>query len=69
MDNGEHTSILAVFGKELLDLVSDFAVGDLDVVLGGAIVGHEGKEAIIGDIELKHKSQWTQRQAERPKPC
>ena len=51
------TSVLAVLGKELVDLIADFTVGNLDIVLGGAIVGHEGEEAVVGDIELQYFSQ------------
>lgn len=47
------TSVLAVLGEHLADLVTDLAVGKLDIVLGGSVFGHEGKEAIVGDIELQ----------------
>lgn len=30
-----------------MDLSADFALGDLDVVLGGAIVGHQVEEAVV----------------------
>ena len=46
------TSVLAILSEELADLVTDLALRDLDVVLGGAIVGHEREETVIGDIEL-----------------
>lgn len=48
----ELTGVLLVLGEELLDLVTSFTVWDLDVVLGVTVVGHEGKETIISDIEL-----------------
>lgn len=46
------TGVLALLSEELVDLVTNLAIGNLDVVLGGAIVGHEGKETIIGNVEL-----------------
>ena len=46
------TGVLAVLGEQLADLVANLAVGELDVVLGGAVVGHEGEETVIGNIEL-----------------
>ena len=47
------TGVLAVLGEELVDLVANLAVGELDVVLGGAVVGHEGEETVIGNVELE----------------
>lgn len=47
------TGVFAVVGEELGDLVADVAIGNLDIVLGGAIVRHEREEAIIGDVELQ----------------
>ena len=47
------TSVLAILGEELGDLVTNFAIGKLDVVLGAAgILVHEGQETIVGNIEL-----------------
>jgi hypothetical protein len=46
------TGVLAVINEELPDLVTDVAIRNLDVVLGGAIVGHEGEEAVVGDVKL-----------------
>lgn len=34
-----------------LDLLAEFALGDLDVVLGGAVAGHEVEEAVV-DVDL-----------------
>jgi hypothetical protein len=48
-----HTGVLALIGEHLGDLVANFTVGNLDVVLGGAIVGHEREEAVIGHVELR----------------
>jgi hypothetical protein len=47
------TGVLAVLGEHLVDLVTNLAVGDLDVVLGGAVIGHEGEEAVVGNVELE----------------
>ena len=50
--DGELTGVLALLGEELVDLVTNFTVGKLDIVLGGTIVRHEGKETIVLDVEL-----------------
>jgi hypothetical protein len=49
----ELTGVLLVSAEELLDLVTNFALGDFDVVLGGAILRHEGQETVVGDIKLQ----------------
>lgn len=46
------TGILSIFLKELIDLVTDFALRELDIVLGGTIIRHERKETIVGNVEL-----------------
>lgn len=46
------TGVLALVGEELVDLVTNLAIGKLDVVLGGAVVGHEGKETILRNVDL-----------------
>lgn len=46
------TGVLAILLEQLLDLVTDFILWELDIVLGVTVVGHEGEEAIVGDIEL-----------------
>lgn len=48
------TSVLGFLQEELLDLVTNFTIRKLDVVLGGAIVVHEREETIVGDVELWH---------------
>lgn len=50
------TGVLAVFLEELLDLVTDITIWNLDIVLGGAVVVHEGEETVVSDIELVHVS-------------
>lgn len=47
-----HTGILLFFGEQLVDPVTNFTFGNLDIVLGVAIVGHQRKEAIVLDIKL-----------------
>lgn len=46
------TSIFLLTTEELLDLVADFTLGDLDIVFGGAIFGHQGEETVFGDVKL-----------------
>lgn len=48
------TGILSLICKELCDLVVDFALRKLDIVLGGTIIRHERKETIVGNVELCH---------------
>ena len=48
----ELTGVLAVLVEHLVDLVTNLAIGDLDVVLGGAVVGHEGEETVVRNVEL-----------------
>lgn len=51
------TGVLAIVLEELLDLVSNLAVGKLDIVLEGAVIRHEGKEVVVGDVELERPCQ------------
>ena len=46
------TGVLAILNEKLLDLVTDFALGELDIVLGGTIIRHEGEEAVISHVKL-----------------
>jgi hypothetical protein len=48
------TGVLAILGEHLVDLVANLALGNLDVVLGGAVIGHEGEETIVGNVELEN---------------
>ena len=50
---GELTGVLAFLNEELVDLVTNLALGSLDVVLGGAVVRHEGKETILRNVDLE----------------
>jgi hypothetical protein len=56
MDTTVLTGILLVFAKELVDLLANLALRNLDIVLGSAVLGHEGEETVIGDVELAHTS-------------
>jgi hypothetical protein len=46
------TGILLVDLEELLDLLANLTFWDFDIILGGTVVGHEGQEAVISNIEL-----------------
>jgi hypothetical protein len=46
------TSVFAILLEELPDLVASLTIGDLDIVLGRPIVGHEREKVIVSDIEL-----------------
>lgn len=46
------TGVLAFLSEELVDLVTGLAVGELDVVLGGAVIGHEGQETVVSHVKL-----------------
>lgn len=54
MDTTVLTGILLLFAEELGDFFANLALWNLDIVLGSAILGHEGEEAIVGDVELAH---------------
>lgn len=43
--------IFLLSGEELLDLLANLALGNLDIILGLTIVGHQGKEAVVGNIK------------------
>lgn len=47
------TGVLLLINEELVDSLTNLVVGDLDVVLGGAVVKHEGKETVVSDVELQ----------------
>ena len=46
------TGILLIGAEELVYLVTNFTIGNLDIVLGIARVVHEVKEPILADVEL-----------------
>jgi hypothetical protein len=38
--------------EESLDFLANLTLGNLNIILGLAIIGHQGKKTIIRDIEL-----------------
>lgn len=46
------TGILALVGEQLGDLLTDFTLGDFDVVLGVTGVIHQGEETVVADVQL-----------------
>lgn len=46
------TGILLLGLEQLLDLLANFTLRDLDIVLGSTIIGHQGQETVISDIKL-----------------
>lgn len=46
------TGILLVSLEHLGDLLTNFTVGKLDILLHGTVIVHELKEAIVGDVKL-----------------
>lgn len=50
------TGVLAILSEHLVDLVTDLTVWDLDVVLGGAVLRHEGEETVVSNVELNELS-------------
>ncbi len=47
------TGILLIRLEKLDDLVANLAIGHLDVVLGFAVLTHEGEEVVVGDVKLE----------------
>ena len=48
----QHTAVLAVILEHFIDLVANFAIRDLDIILGAAAVVHKRQETIVSDVEL-----------------
>jgi hypothetical protein len=46
------TGVLLLVLEELLNLGTHLALGVLDIVLHGAVLRHEGEEAVVLDVEL-----------------
>jgi hypothetical protein len=46
------TGILLFCLEEFLDFFTNLAFRDLNIVFGLAVIAHQAKEAIIGDIKL-----------------
>jgi hypothetical protein len=49
------TGVLLFSSEKLLDLLANLTLGDLNIILGLAIISHQGEETIIGNIELEDK--------------
>jgi hypothetical protein len=46
------TGVLALLGEELVDLVANLTLGELDIVLGRAVLRHEGEETVVSNVKL-----------------
>lgn len=51
------TGVLLVLFEKLVNLVTDLAVWNFNIILGIAAVGHEGEETVVGDVELHEPGQ------------
>lgn len=47
------TGVLLLLLEELGDTLTDLVIGELDIILGVTVLLHQGKEAIIGNVELE----------------
>lgn len=47
------TAVLLLLTEHAVESVTSLALRDLDIVLGVTVILHEGKEAILGNVELK----------------
>jgi hypothetical protein len=52
-ESAQLTGVLAVVSEHLADLVANLAIGNLDVVLGRAVLRHEREETVVSNIELR----------------
>ena len=48
------TGVLLLLLEELGDLLANLVVGQRNIVLGVTVIGHEGEEAVVGDVELEY---------------
>lgn len=46
------TGVLLLLSEELGDLLANLVVGQRNIILGVTVVGHEGEETVVGDVEL-----------------
>lgn len=44
-------SVLLLCSEETINLIADFALWDLDIILSIAVVRHQGQKAVAGDIK------------------
>ena len=49
----ELTGILLLLSENFVDLVTNFTIWYLDIILGASIIRHQREETVIGDIELE----------------
>lgn len=49
---GVLTDVLLLLTEQLDDTGTNLAIGQLDIILGVTIVLHQGKEVIVGDVQL-----------------
>ena len=47
------TSILFFGTEELFNLLASFAIGELNIILGGSIIAHQREETVVGNVELQ----------------
>lgn len=52
---GVLTDVLLLVTEHADDALTEVAVGDLDVVLGGTSVVHQGQEVVVSDVQLHKK--------------
>lgn len=50
------TQVLLFITEHAVDPFTEFTLRGLNIILGVTVLVHEGKEAIVGDIELKEQS-------------
>jgi hypothetical protein len=47
------TGVLFLSLEELIDLITNLSIGNLDIILGLTVIGHQAEKSIIGDVKLK----------------
>jgi len=47
----DNVSILLFLGEQLGNLLANFSLGNLDIILSFTVISHQGQEAVVGDIE------------------
>lgn len=47
-----NVDILVLLNEQLVDSVTNFTIGNLDIILGVALFVHQGKETVIGNVKL-----------------
>ncbi len=47
------TGVLLFSAEKLLNLITNFSIGNLDVILGVTVFAHKRKEAIFGHVKLQ----------------